>query len=114
MTTYDYDFIRIHDIGDGGAKNDEFERDINLLQQGLADVPNNDRYTFYLGNSYKDAGQPENAVNAYKKRIELGGWSDEIWNSHYFMGLCYMTLEKPMEAVDSWLATLNVCPLRIC
>jgi len=113
IETCDYDFIRIHDIGDGGAKTDKFERDITLLQQGLIDVPNNDRYTFYLGNSYKDAGQPENAINAYKKRIDLGGWSDEVWNSYYCMGLCYMRLDKPMEAVDSWLAALNVCPFRI-
>ncbi len=113
VETLDYEFIRIHDIGDGGAKTDKFERDIRLLKQGLVDMPNNDRYTFYLGNSYKDAGQPENAIETYKKRVELGGWRDEIWNSYYYMGLCYMSINKPVEAINSWLEALNTCNERI-
>lgn len=44
----------IHDIGDGNCKNDKSERDIRLLEQGLIDNPNNDRYTFYLANTYRD------------------------------------------------------------
>jgi glycosyltransferase involved in cell wall biosynthesis len=63
----------IHDIGDGGSKTDKFERDITLLKKGLDAEPNNDRYTFYLANSYRDAGQPLNAIETYKKRIQIGG-----------------------------------------
>lgn len=113
VETLDYDYLRIHDVGDGGAKTDKFERDIRLLKQGLLDIPNNDRYTFYLANSYKDAGQPENAIETYRKRIEIGGWVDEVWNSYYCIGLCYMCLNKPMEAVNSWLDALQVCDRRI-
>ncbi len=113
VETLDYDYLRIHDVGDGGAKTDKFERDIRLLKQGLLEIPNNDRYTFYLANSYKDAGQPENAIETYRKRIEIGGWADEVWNSYYCIGLCYMSLNKPMEAVNSWLDALQVCDRRI-
>ena len=59
----------IDDIGDGGAKADKFERDIRLLTQGLVEKPNNDRYTFYLANSYRDSGNREKAIEMYKKRI---------------------------------------------
>ena len=58
-TQYEYldrSQIFIEDIGDGGAKSDKFERDIRLLLKGLEDNPNNDRYTFYLANSYRDHG----------------------------------------------------------
>ena len=49
-------FIRDH--GDGGSKNDKFERDIRLLTQGIIDEPHNSiRYHFYLANSYHDSNQ---------------------------------------------------------
>ena len=42
------DKLFILDIGDGGSKNDKYERDIRLLTQGIKDEPNNARYYFYL------------------------------------------------------------------
>ena len=54
--TLDKEDIFILDIGDGGCKEDKIIRDIRLLSNGLKDVPNNDRYTFYLANSYRDKG----------------------------------------------------------
>ena len=88
----DKNVLFIHDIGDGGSKTDKFERDIALLKKGLEAEPNNDRYTFYLANSYRDAGQPHNAIEAYKKRIEIGGWKEEVWHSCYSIGRCYRCL----------------------
>lgn len=93
----------INDIGDGGAKTDKYERDIRLLTQGLVDNPNNDRYTFYLANSYRDAGQYRNAIDTYKKRIGLGGWKEEVWYSYYAIGLCYKNLNDMPNALFNWL-----------
>lgn len=56
MGTFTPDELFINDIGDGGSKSNKFDRDIQLLTQGLVDLPNNDRYTFYLANSYRDKG----------------------------------------------------------
>ena len=78
--------VFIKDIGDGGAKTDKFLRDIRLLEKGLEELPNNDRYLFYLANSYKDAGQYEKAIENYQKRIDVGGWIEEVWHSYYSMG----------------------------
>jgi tetratricopeptide (TPR) repeat protein len=103
----------INDVGDGGAKVDKFERDIRLLLKGLEDVPNNDRYTFYLANSYKENGQREKAIEMYKKRIELGGWIEEIWYSYYNIGKCYMILGEPEKAIANWLEAYDKFPKRL-
>lgn len=87
----------IKDIGDGGCKSNKFERDVALLTQGIKDEPTNARYHFYLANSYNDLQQYENAIEMYKKRIEFGGWKEEVWYSYYKLALCYMKLDKMPE-----------------
>jgi glycosyltransferase involved in cell wall biosynthesis len=103
----------IHDIGDGGAKADKFERDIRLLKQGLVDCPNNDRYTFYLANSYRDHGDHALAIEAYKKRAELGGWFEEVWHSYYSIGKCYKSMGDMANAIYWWLEAYQFFPKRI-
>jgi tetratricopeptide (TPR) repeat protein len=103
----------IYDIGDGGCKTNKFERDIKLLEQGLIDHPNNDRYTFYLANSYRNAGQIDNAIAMYKKRIAIGGWVDEIWNSYYSIGQSYKQMGDIPNAIHNWMEAYNAYPERI-
>jgi glycosyltransferase involved in cell wall biosynthesis len=103
----------ICDIGDGGAKADKFERDIRLLERGLEEVPNNDRYTFYLANSYRDAGHIEKAIETFKKRIKIGGWIEEVWHSYYSIGKCYMKIKDPANAIFWWMEGFNYYPKRI-
>ncbi len=103
----------INDVGDGGAKLDKFERDIRLLLKGLEDEPNNDRYTFYLANSYRENGQREKAIETYKKRIEMGGWIEEIWESYYNIGKCHMILGEPEKAIATWLEGYDKFPKRL-
>jgi tetratricopeptide (TPR) repeat protein len=105
--------VFINDMGDGGCKSDKFIRDINLLKKGLEENPNNDRYTFYLANSYRDAGQYQNAINTYKKRIEIGGWFDEVWHSHYNIGKCYRSMGDMANAIYWWMEAYNYFPKRI-
>jgi tetratricopeptide (TPR) repeat protein len=103
----------IDDIGDGGAKADKFERDIRLLTQGLVEKPNNDRYTFYLANSYRDNDQKEKAIEMYKKRIAIGGWFDEVWHSYYSIGRCYSWLGQPHSAIAYWMLAYDYFPKRL-
>jgi tetratricopeptide (TPR) repeat protein len=105
--------VFIQDIGDGGCKSDKFERDIRLLKQGLADHPNNDRYTFYLANSYRDHGDYREAIETYRKRIEIGGWIEEVWHSHYSIGKCYKQLGDMPNAIMAWLDAYECFPKRI-
>ena len=107
------DLLFINDIGDGGAKADKYERDIRLLLRGLEEKPNNDRYTFYLANSYRENGEKQKAIETYKKRIEIGGWIEEIWQSYYNIGKCYQSLGEHEKALASWLEGYDKFPDRL-
>ena len=107
------DQLFINDIGDGGAKSDKWERDIRLLKKGLEDEPNNDRYLFYLSNSYRDYGDHKSAIEYYKKRIEVGGWIEEVWQSYYSIGKCYFTMGDVPNALYYWLEAYQAYPNRI-
>ncbi len=95
------DMIYIHDIGDGGCKSDKFERDIRLLTEGIEKEPNNERYHFYLAQSYKDTNQHEKSIEFYKKRIALGGWAEEVFYSYYMIAKLYLNLKKVHKA-EKW------------
>ena len=103
----------IRDIGDGGAKHDKFERDIRLLLDGIREEPNNVRYYFYLANSYHDSGRFGEAINVYRKRIEFGGWMEEVWYSYYRIGLCFKNMGKMDDAINSWMEGFNYYPDRL-
>jgi tetratricopeptide (TPR) repeat protein len=103
----------ICDVGDGGSKSDKFERDIKLLLDGIKDEPKNERYYFYLANSYHDSGRFGEAINIYKKRIELGGWVEEVWYSYYRIGLCYKNMGKIENAIFSWMEGYDFYPFRL-
>jgi len=107
------DELFIIDIGDGGAKSDKFERDIRLLTQGLIDEPNNERYYFYLANSYHDNGQHEKAIENYQKRIDCKGWIQEVFYSYYKMGHSYRQLGKMNDAIACWLLSMEALPERL-
>lgn len=109
----DRDIIFIIDIGDGGSKQDKFTRDIKLLKDGLKNEPDNVRYMFYLANSYLNMGQYHGAIETYKKRIQMGGWKEELWYSYYSIGKAYMELEDMNKAVIYWMEAYQILPNRI-
>ena len=110
---FEKNILFIRDHGDGGSKHDKFERDVRLLTEGIKDEPNNARYHFYLANSYHDSGQFENAIEFYKKRIDFGGWKEEVWYSYYRIGLCYKNLNKFSDSLFYWLEGYNFYPERL-
>jgi len=103
ITQLEKEFIVILDVGDGGSKNNKFERDIQLLLNGIKNEPNNERYYFYLANSYNDLGKYNEAIETYHKRIELKGWNQEVWYSYYRIGLAYNHLGQIEKAIYYWL-----------
>ena len=111
--TFNKSELFIRDIGDGGSKDDKFERDIKLLLNGISEDPSNARYHFYLANSYYDTRKYEESIPYYKKRIELGGWVQEVWYSYYRLGLCYYNLDKKEQAINYWLKGFYYYPERL-
>jgi len=100
---------------DGARSRDPltYRRDALALEQGLLDEPDNARYAFYLGQSYRDAGELEAAIRAYRRRLEMGGWPDEIWYSAYQIALLRERLEHPWpEVLEAFLAAFATGPDR--
>jgi tetratricopeptide (TPR) repeat protein len=104
----------ILDVGDGGAKTNKYERDIQLLTKGIEEEPQNrERYYFYLANCYFDLGKYDEAIENYKMRITLNGFDQEVWYSYYRIGLSYKEQGHIEKAVYSWLEGYNFFPLRL-
>jgi hypothetical protein len=106
------DTIWIDDIGDGGSKGDKFERDIRLLKQGIIEEPNNGRYYFYLANSYFNCNRKDESIEYYKKRIEIGGWVEEVFYAHLNLGHAYITTKQDELAICTWMNGYNMHPER--
>jgi glycosyltransferase involved in cell wall biosynthesis len=102
----------INDIGDGGCKSDKFERDIRLLTAALEEDPKNGRYHFYLAQSLNHSGKKQEAYEMYKKRIELGGWCEEIFYAALEAGNMAKELGRKDDAVYMWLEAYNKHPKR--
>jgi len=77
------------DHADGANRADKFERDVTLLEAALREDPTNGRYWYYLGNSYRDWGRPIEAIAAYRRRIELGGWDEETHSAMMNLAACW-------------------------
>lgn len=84
-----YDIFHIDDRNDGGCKSDKFERDVRLLKADIEKDPKNGRSYYYLGQSLKDLGRFDEAIEMFQKRIELGGWFEEVWYAYYQIGRCF-------------------------
>jgi hypothetical protein len=106
------DTLWIEDIGDGGCKSDKFERDIRLLTAGLESEPNNARYHFYLAQSYNHLGKHELALDYYKKRVDLGGWKEEVFYAALEAGNMCRALGREAEAVAWWMDAYQRHPGR--
>lgn len=70
------------------------------------------RYAFYAARSYWDSDMPERASEWFKKRIELGGWIEEVTVSYQQLGECYKLMGKRDEALATWLAGYDYNPCR--
>lgn len=105
--------IAILDLQDGGFKHDKFTRDIALLEEGLKEEPTNSRYKFYLANSYRDNGQLQEAAKWYQRRIDDGGWVEEVTVSYENLGKAYEELGQNEKAIATWLAGYDYNPKRM-
>jgi tetratricopeptide (TPR) repeat protein len=86
--------------------------DLELLLQGIKDEPNNARYQFYLSNTYRDVGEYQKAIDAFYKRVEMGGWIEEVFYSLYQIGYCYELLGEVTKAKVAYLRAWEFRPNR--
>jgi glycosyltransferase involved in cell wall biosynthesis len=60
-------------------KKRRYERDVELLEAELERDPTSSRTLFYLGCSYLWTGRNVEAIRTFKRRIDLGGWKEEVF-----------------------------------
>lgn len=91
----------------------KYEQDAALLEEGLRAEPGNARYVFYLAQSYRDAGQMEKSLEVYRRRVEMGGWVEEVWYALYQIGVLRERLGQVRALVaDAYLAAYQHRPAR--
>ena len=92
---------------------DVFRKDAAVLEAALQEEPDNARYAFYLAQSWRDAGELEQAREAYLKRAGMGGWDEEVWYALYQAGVLTERLGGgPSEVRDTYLAAYQNRPSR--
>jgi tetratricopeptide (TPR) repeat protein len=77
----------------------KFEKDALALEAALAREPGNARYRFYLGQSWRDAGDRSKALQAYDARAGMGGWDEEVYVARLEGARCAEALGRPAEEV---------------
>ncbi len=77
----------------------KYEQDAALLETALSIEPNNARHAFYLAQSWFDARQFKKALEAYRRRAEMGGWSEEVFYSNYRAAQCLQQLGAPYTEI---------------
>jgi len=78
--------IREYVDGKRHSSGDKYAHDIYLLTRQLRERPGDHRTMFYLAQSYRDAGMPKVALEWYRKRVEAGGWEEEVWVAQFQIG----------------------------
>lgn len=86
---------------DGARSSDplKYHKDAQMLEEALAKDPDNTRYVFYLAQSYRDAGEHEKSLQWYTKRIEMGGWDQEVYWSKLQVARLQESLKQSPETV---------------
>lgn len=100
------------DHASGSNRVDKFERDARLLLQALDKDPGNQRYWYYLAQSYRDGGRTAEAAETYAKRAAMGGWEEEAWHARLQEARCRRLLGDEPGFVAQALAAFNQRPWR--
>lgn len=106
------DVAYFHDHADGANRPEKYKRDIALLLGGIAAEPNNERYFYYLAQSYRDAGDLANAKLWYKKRVDAGGWAEEQWSAQVKLAGVFKDEGNEAEFIRNMLIAYNMRPSR--
>ncbi len=102
--------------GGASAKNSrqKFLRNVKLLREGLIKEPDNERYVFYLAESYRDAGEKGKALEWFQKRVDRGGWAEEVFWSKLQIAHILRDIGLPHDIViDSYKDAQRYRPHRV-
>ena len=107
--------IHARSRGARSANPNKYLNDALVLLKALPHEPDNERYVFYLAQSFRDARQSELAIHYYRQRAEMGGWQEEVFYSLYMVAFIQQYhLGKPWsECLAAYLAAFESKPSRV-
>jgi glycosyltransferase involved in cell wall biosynthesis len=92
----------------------KYEKDALVFEKALLEEPDNERYMFYLAQSYKDCGNIQKAIEWYEKRAAKGGWDQEVFWSLYQIARMKDRPGVPDgEIVEAYLRAYHYRPSRV-
>ena len=102
----------IHVSRDGARARDSttYLKDIEVLKKALAKQSDHPRYTFYLAQSYRDAGLLSESLQQYEKRMGIQGWAEETWYAAFQVAVLMERLQR--SSTDVQQAYLRAYALR--
>ncbi len=106
--------MRIIGGGDRSQDPKKFLRDAALLEKELEKDPTHARSQFYLAQSYRDAKSHDLAMIHYQKRVDMGGWDQEVFWSLYQVAQLTEELKKPeSEIIKAYTRAYLYRPTRL-
>lgn len=97
----------------GLSSKEKYARDVVVLEDAVANEPDHARYAFYLAQSYNAAGRYELALVAYRRRVRMGGFAEEVATSLLWIAqLLRRRKADPEEIVAAYLAAWEYRPTR--
>jgi len=107
----DYHLV-FRSLGSRGKDPKKFERDVELLLTDWERDPD-PRTAFYLGQSYRDAGNTENAIEWYARRASMPGWPEETFLAALEYAHCCERLDRGAdEVVPAFARAWEIRPQR--
>jgi hypothetical protein len=109
--------VRLNESG-GGARSrigarEKYARDAEVLRTALEREPENTRYMFYLGHSLRESGQWLAAIDAYRRRAEMGGGAEEVYVSKLMAATLKEHIAAPYaDIVSAYLDAYDFRPRR--
>lgn len=98
---------------DPSAKSPARWRDFDLptLREASLRDPNDTRIAFYLARTLQAVELDDEALDAYARRADMGGWFQEVFFSHYERGRL-LAAKPDGDPTDAFLAAAAVDPER--
>lgn len=96
-------YLKYHHYADGvrsrKTSKEKYDEVVNGLKKDIEDNGLTTRKQFYLGQSYKDAGDQKSAIKALQKRIDMGGWQEEVYWAKLYIARMTRKKEDYLEAI---------------
>ena len=106
-------YIDSRRLGARSKAADKYLKDAQVLEKGLIKEPDNERYMFYLGQSYFDSQLFEKSIYWYQKRVDQGKWFEEVYYSLYKIAEAKERLGKDWTEVEmAYMSAWKYLPSR--